>query len=301
MFRTFDLEQGALPASIYAGSSFRSTNVGAVLSASVRDDIEFLLCHLLELAGADEDGTYFRLDLYPLADGRFAVIEANAHFVDGWGTALALSRAAGFPVRVDGGFPMRWTTCHDVYEPELELAARELVLAGVADASVVDWDECLNGDVRPAYWYGRFRREGSFDHILPRNGAMLDDKIWLAYSSGLFGDGDTLVVPKCYWRDVCHWSAIPNDVVFKRRVKTEDRHVVKFRDQIGRGKSMRKAYERGEVLAQTFVDPFLREDRPVQFVVLCQGTNPITGYVQFADPGTRIINDACMHGPLIFT
>lgn len=304
IFRDFQLNASVIAPCIYASAHHRTTTLGAVVSSSVQDELRCLLRQLLDVAGVGSEGTFFRVDAYPDASGLLNVLEVNAHFVDGWGTALNLARAAGYRVALDPTcFPRLWTSEEDVYLPELQLTHDELARYGVQGGGqpprIIERREALNGANEPVYWYGRFRRFDESPHIRPASGDRLDDKGLLSDLS-LLWEGNEVLVPMTYGCEVASWDELPRAVVFKPRRKYDTNSPVQFRSDIGRGREARQAYDEGETVAQEVLTRYLVANRPVQLVIMCAGTEPLTGYLQHADEGTRIINDDSEHGPLIF-
>jgi len=294
------IERGLLPKEIYKGASYFVTELALFLSDQIRNELRILLSRLLKEAGVTEDGTFFRIDAYIDPEMRHLnIIEVNSHFVDGWGVALNLARAAGWRVALPTGvFPKFWTLTDNVYLPELELACQELELLAGEKHDVVFWGEAL-GLQQPVYWYGRFRREG-FLQVVPKCGALLDDKIWLARVAREWSPNRVLV-PKCYSVEETPWENLPTDVVLKVRRKWEnERAKPVFRAELVSGKGTRKAYQRGELIAQEVVSTLHIDDRPIQAVIMCAGIEPVVGYIQHAHHKARFINDNSEHGPLLF-
>lgn len=299
-FRKFVLNSSIVAPCIYGTARHRTTTLGAVLSGALRDELRRLLLQLLDVAGVDEEGTFFRIDAYPDTDGRLHVLEVNAHFVDGWGTALNLARAAGCRMSLDTArFPRLWTSEEDIYLPELKLARDELARLGVADPRAIGWREAMNGFEEPVYWYGRFRRFDDYPYMRPAAGDRLDDK-GLFTELSLLWEGDEVLVPMTYGCELTSWDELPRNVVFKPRRKYDADLPVQFRSDIGRGREICQAYEDGNVIAQEVLTRHLMNNRPIQLIVMCVGVEPVTGYLQHAGEGVRIINDDSEHGPLIF-
>lgn len=300
--RQFELDHSVVAPCVYGTESHKVTSLGTVICQKTHVELTNLLKSLCEAAGVPEAGTFFRIDAYPQPDGSLAVLEVNAHFVDGWGVALNLCRATRSPVALPlHAFPKRWTSHEDVYLPELLLTCHELEILGAENMQVISWQEALVRCGKPVYWYGRFRRHHEFSHIQPSHGDALDDKMHLVYLSSLCGTNGHVRIPPTYSEETCAWQSLPTNVVFKCRHKwSGDKTSVRFREDIGRGKDARRRYEAGEMIAQELVPPYLVGERPVQCVILCIGTLPVTGYLQHAGVGTRIINDNSEHGPLVF-
>lgn len=301
-FRSFSLNPNIVAPCVYKGARHHTTSFGAVLSSSVRAELRALLAQWLKIAGVAEPGTYCRIDAYPDHEGRLHILEGNWNFVDGWGTALNLARATGSVVTMAPAqgvpiheFPRRWMTEEEVYLPELNLACDELAHGGIEDCHVVPWGSDTEKGV---YLYGRsplFRE----NRVFPLHGPRLDNK-GLLIDLSIVWEGSEVRVPMTYGYEVETWEGLPGNVVFKPRCKSEASGPVRFRCDVGRGKDARRAFEAGETVAQEVVNRHLVDGRPTQFVIMCVGTEPLVGYVQYAETGTRVINDNSIHGPLLF-
>ncbi len=316
----FDLGKGVVASCIYAGYPHRTCARGleVLLFSKLRD----FLKKYLAFCGYDEEGIYFRIDAYlnpEIAPSSYLnILEINAHFVDGWGTALNLSRAAGFPVERARTvkFPAYWA-CRDLaYLPELELAVQELNYLG--HYAEVVFPPYTGFHDRELYVYGRP------DHhplIRPAHGRALDNKMNLARFSRALSPSkypweQGVVIPRFYFQETTPWEELPENVVFKFCDKTgpeatRARSSVLFRDQVGKGKFVRRCYAEQTVVAQEFVasaeerisPPVNGEDEfwdsAKQVVILTAGATPITGYLQLAPRGKRIINDNSIHAPIL--
>lgn len=288
--RSFELDTSILPDSIYGEAPYRYQPTGVVLDACVREELSALLAAYLRTCGCAAHGTYFRIDAYfDLEKGYLWILEINALFVDGWGTALNLSRAAGYPVRVrPRSFPSTWTTEDPAYLPELRLACEELRLATGERFEVTETPE------KHAYRYGRSRSHAT-DML-----DVLEDKLALTTFSREWC-GTRVHVPKGYSAMEHRFdelSSLRGGLVFKHRFKRNNREVVCFSDQAGKG--VRRAYGEKLMIAQEVVQPWKLNGRPTQLVLLAVGSEPVTGYLLCGELDERILTDRGIHGPLIF-
>jgi hypothetical protein len=296
------LDCSLLSKTIFVGTTYHTTNTGLEIPKVVKDELERFLKLYLEMSGIKEtEGVFFRVDLYPdEEDGVFWIIEVNALFVDGWGIALNFTRATGQTIKIeDGLFPKVWTTEDPLYVPELELACQELTLATGQKHEFEPASSCRHNQ-HLAYWYGRSRLR---ENLWPTNGELLDDKILLCRMATRW-NGRCINIPESFSSETGGWDHLPDrqNLVFKLRRKwTNPRMSVQFGDQIGKGKFWRKLWCEDEAIAQTRIKQTATADnQPVQAIVLTAGSRVIAGYIQLAQPGTRIINDNSVHGPIIF-
>ncbi len=145
-------------------------------------------------------------------------------------------------------------------------------------------------------------------HRAPYGGYFCDDKLNLwklnerhAGTVREFGDG--VIVPETFLSHHASWEELRarGDIAFKARSEDHPlaRQAVYWPGQLRDGSAVHKAYERQEMIGQRIVPSYLVDDRPVQLVILCIGSQPVTGYVQHAKAGTRCINDNSELGPLL--
>lgn len=301
--KKFNLNTSVLPQTIYSNREYRTTNLGLEIPPSVRQELREFLESYLKTAGASKDGVFLRVDLYPDPEEEnvFWVIEVNGLFVDGWGIGLNLARAVGHSVELNGSglsFPGIWTTEDRSYLPELELAQQELHLLTGQDFDFMAASNCRINQT-PAYWYGRLRPH---QNLVPKFGQELDDKIVLEQMQGSW-NGSHIKIPPSFHHGNTPWEKLPpkESLVFKLRKKWEDpEKSVRFGTEIGKGKDVKRGYDKGEIIAQTLLKPALSDGRPVQVIIMTADIEPVTGYLQTARPGTKIINDDSVHGPVIF-
>ena len=294
-FRDFDMDESIVAPVIYDTNPHRTTNRGVVLSSEVRKELRRFLSGFNDSVGIERT-PYYRIDAY-FNEQFLWILEVNASFVDGWGTALNLARASGIAVDPSALlFPNRFATKNMIYRPELKLFISELEALGIGGHGICEWK---SGDASPVYVYGRV---GSKDqpHIAPFDGIRLDNKLNL----GLFGrvwDGNSIKIPRHYIARFERWESIPKEVVLKfcDKGSTEcvrARQSVMFNKPLGKAPFLKRCYGAETLLAQDIVYPTRQNESNCQLVVLAIGSEPITGYIQYSR--SRIINDDSIHGPL---
>lgn len=285
---------------IYRQEPHRTTSRGIVVGPQATEELLAFAQLYAESLGADNP--FFRLDLY-ITDQSLEVLEVNTAFVDGWGTALNLSRAAGNPI--DSQL-LTFPRCFgwygsDAYLPELELLLAELDALGQSHHHICPFPAANTVCDGPIYVYGRV--EGP--HVWPQNGLVLDNKLNLAHFARDW-PGDLVHVPKTYNHEDTDWAAIPGDVFLKFTNK-DDVSCERARFSVRRGKPtgkspfLRQCYNTGALLAQDRIETQSIEldgcKRRIQLVVLTNG-QMLAGYVQYGVG--EIINDNSIHGPLLF-
>src|SRR5690606_20317646 len=103
---------------------------GVVLSAKVKAELERFLEEYNAFLKV-EQAPYYRIDAY-FDQNTLWVLEVNAAFVDGWGTALNLSRASWISLDPKAMvFPKLFATVEEEYLPELQLLIDELAVLGI--------------------------------------------------------------------------------------------------------------------------------------------------------------------------
>lgn len=307
------LNERLLPSSIYGDAPYRHVPLAVYVSRTMQEGITQLLRALLQKTGLSEEGTYFRVDAYLDADPSLQtlwVLEVTAQYVDGWGIALNLLRASSEPPPPSLDFPSTWVLDNPLYRPEVELDVREIAFAtaGEVRPRVVTPEEMQEGD-DPIYWYGW--KAPSEPRIRPAHGYLLEDKIHLhRLSRGYVGEHQvsgtlpsmrSVRIPSMYTYEHCAWNDLPFPIVCKNRRKNVGVYgnVALCRTKTDTGKHARRAYERGEAVAQAYVEPYRHDtSRPTQLEILCIGTKPVTGYLLQGDPETFVLNDRVAHGPL---
>ena len=273
----------------YVDQRHRVTPKGVIVSREATRELEQLLFRYTEFIG--EPGRYCRADVLVTPDS-LAVLEVNMAYVDGWGTALNLSRAAGIQVW-QPPFANCFTLDKPAYLPELELLLRELG----GDRHIDDNHRQCRGGVCV---YGQRNPE-------------IDDKRLLARFAPNW-HGELVTIPTFYMAETgTSWIDIPQDVYLKYVDKfgTEAmsaRFSVRRGKPSGKARSLRASYEQGRMIAQARVhslgmggqtaSPF-GSDQPnpgLQLVVLAVDRDYLVGYAQYAHGD--IITDNSLHGPL---
>lgn len=289
------MDQARVAPVIYGTQPHRTTSKGIRLSGEVRQELRRFLSEF-NASVDSERPPYYRLDAY-FDQERLWVLEINASFVDGWGTALNLARASGIgvdPTRLV--FPKRFATIDPIYRPELMLFVEELAALGLDGRTI-----CSSGEtVEPIYVYGRV---GSKDQpqILPYDGLRLDSKLNLGLFSRTW-TGDRVKTPRHYVSRFDPWEAVPEDIVLKFANKDSPacqraRQSVVFGKPPGKAPFLKRCYRDEALLAQEYVRPMREDNQNCQLVIMAIGDEPITGYIQYH--WNRVINDASTHGPLV--
>lgn len=291
----FEMETSIVAPVIYGDYPHRTTNRGAIISSETTQELRRFLSDF-NASASIERLPYYRIDAY-FDDQTLWILEINASFVDGWGTALNLARASH--IEIDPSnliFPDRFATKNAVYRPELELFLCELSILGICHRKAHEWNE---DNLDQIYVYGRV---GSKDqpHILPYDGIRLDNKLNL----GLFArtwNGDVVKVPRHYIERFNQWEEIPQGAVLKFCDKgsiecERARQSVILGKPLGKARFLKQCYRTETLLAQDFVRPVRQNGNNCQLIILAIGDKPITGYVQYS--WDDIINDNSIHGPL---
>ncbi|MDO8529992.1 MAG: hypothetical protein Q7S10_01085 [bacterium] len=297
-FCDFDMDKALVAPVIYDNKPHCTTNRGVVLSKDVAEELAGFLADFNESVGMGASkpcvlGPYYRIDAY-FSETCIYILEINAAFVDGWGTALNLARAAN--IKADEEklcFPMEFGCLGRLYQPEFELFISEL-----------DIRDCLNPgfcsfDPIPKYVYGRVEEKS--DEIFPYDGVRLDNKRNL----GLFGRtwrSDLVKVPRHYMAPENSWEEVPPEAVLKfcDKGSKECRRAgpsVFFGKPSGKAPFIKRCYNEQKLLGQELVQPTRQGNKNCQLVILVIGNTPITGYVQYG--WEKIINDDSIHGPLM--
>jgi hypothetical protein len=297
-FRDFSLDPSIVAHVIYRDYPHQTTGRGVVLDSAVTSELQAFLAAFTASLGNDHK-PYYRIDAY-FDEESLWILEVNAAFVDGWGTALNLARASG--IEVDLGalwFPENFTTLNPDYRPELALLVAELAVAG-REHRIKKWPV---GSKTLVYVYGRIDTnawscDGEWE---PYDGLRLDNKLNL----GLFRqqwDGEVVEIPRHYIGRCDQWEDIPNDVVLKFCDKGSEecqkaRWSVSFGKPSGKAPFIKRCYRAETLLAQSFIRPTQEDGKNCQLVILAMGSELITGYVQYSQ--SRIVNDNSIHGPLM--
>ncbi len=174
-FKKFDMDRTIVAPTIFLKHGVPmphwTTDIGVVLEPEVRKELRRFFRAFNRLNGWSGDHCYYRVDAY-FTPNQITVLEINVEFVDGWGTGLNLSRAAGIEVNPTLlTFPRRFMTTHTAYLPELELCVNELKLKGKEAEVVADGF---------GYVYRRSRDSEKFHREDGGAGEWMDDKCYLA-------------------------------------------------------------------------------------------------------------------------
>lgn len=319
----FEVDSAIIPASVYHDGRtempHRVTTSGLALSyGAFREVAQFIKMFSRD---AMPDGNtaqhYFRLDAFfdPRSE-TLQLLEVNARFVDGWGIALNLSRAAGHTLMqhkddIDVDFPCIWQLEDERYRGEFELAIKEINLMNryrEHRSNCVENGPDYQRNLTEIYWYGYHapRALKRVRMVAPRDGELLDNKMTLANFAAKW-KGSVLQIPTFHSHEVCAWGQLPEKVIFKfiNKLGPEARRAhasVLYRDQIGSGRFAKRCYENGSLIAQDLVEGMevcAGGESVLQAVILAVDDGPLTGYTLGAPKGTRIVNDSFTHGPLV--
>jgi hypothetical protein len=295
-FVRFALDEDVVARCIYRNFPHQVTSTGVSVSRKVIAELELMLSRFNTFVGVEQT-PYYRIDAYFDA-GTLYILEINAAFVDGWGTALNLARASGIVVpKQKLVFPRLFATREQDYLPELELWRDELAQLGLNQHLIVDWQESLS---EPVYVYGR--GEGVANSFsFPYDGRRIDDKQNLALFSRKWS-GQHVRIPKHYISRYHSWEDVPSEAVMKFCDKQSSesqqaRTSVLIGKPQGKAAFLRSCYAAETLLAQEFIQPIIYEGQSTQLIILAVGSTPITGYVQYSQK--KVINDNSVHGPLL--
>ncbi len=298
--QAFDMDRSVVAPCIYEGARHRVSERGVSLASPLVEELRRMLRAYNKFLKVREP--YYRIDAYFDQDS-LSILEINAAFVDGWGTALNLARASNIPIDPNKlRFPFSFATVEEAYLPELELFVRELEGHRGERSDICNFRDWAWADDE-IYVYGRVPYDETLG-VLPRDGLRLDDKRNLARFEQERLDalgGKRVRIPRHYMASTTPWEAVPSDVVLKFCNKDgpearQARQSVIIGKPQGKAKFLRGCYEQGSLIAQTFVPPFVDYGDNTQIVILAIGDEPVTGYVQYS--AKQIINDNSVHGPL---
>lgn len=305
-FTRFALDPRLIAPVIYRDQPHQVTPAGLVITqAACRELRTFIQAHAGLMKA--KSPYFWRIDIYPHPD-RLVVLEVNGHFVDGWGTALNLSRSAGIEVDAASiGFPPHFVTVGSAGQdclPELELLIQELRARGLKRHHLTHINYAM-AKADPMYVYGRAFADDWPSNVWPLDGAFRDDKSHLARLSRSWM-GRLVTTPDNYTVGDIPWDDVPQDVFLKfTRKDSILLHRAGFSVQYGkpRGKApaLRGWYNSGQLIAQAAVEPVVVDFdglmQNAQLVVLTNG-QVLTGYVQYSH--RQVINDNSIHGPALF-
>lgn len=295
-FTNFVMDQAVVAPVIYGTTIHQTTNRGVELSPSVGAELGRFLS-AFNKASSVQRTPYYRIDAY-FDETTLWILEINASFVDGWGTALNLARASGICVEPSRlVFPQRFATQAAVYRPELELFADELAIRGLPSRTICSWP--LVDESQPTYVYGRARAD-EVAEIVPCDGFRLDNKLNLGVFSKEWR-GNAVRIPQHYISRFQPWDSVPKDVVLKFCDKGSQeceraRQSVLFGKPSGKAPFLKRCYSAEVLLGQEMVHPAIDGGRNCQLIIFAIGDEPITGYVQYG--WGQILNDNSIHGPL---
>jgi hypothetical protein len=294
-FSDFNMDQSIVAPIIYDKNRHFTTNRGVVISHEIRQELKRFLSDF-NIAVGTEQTPYYRIDAYFNEDALW-LIEINASFVDGWGTALNLARASGINVNPRLlAFPKKFASKSRLYLPELELFVLELAHLGLHDYEICD---LIHHDIDPIYVYGRVGTKNE-PHILPYDGLRLDNKLNLGVFSREW-TSNLVKIPRHYISRFDSWENIPQEVVLKFCDKGSEEcqragHSVLFNKPPGKAPFIKRCYNNETLIAQDVIQAAKQDENNCQLIIFAIGNEPITGYVQYSR--NRIINDNSTHGPL---
>ena len=302
--RRFNLDASLVAPVIYGQQPHRVTNLGITISSDIRSELELLLAQYGKAIMAPRPA-YYRFDCYFDAT-KLWVLEINTAFVDGWGTALILSRAANIHVNTEPlkVFPNAIATTDSVYLPEMQLFADELQAHMCQRLEIKNEFTGTHFPAPDVYVYGRLREE--FPNIYPRRGHRLDDKRNLASFEHDVWRGSYVRIPRHFAIGWTTWNEIPDSAVLKfcekGGVESERaRASVILGKPSGKAKFLRFCYESERLIAQDRIQPILIDegsfDKFGQLIILAIDDKVVCGYVQYSSQ--LIISDNSIHGPLL--
>ncbi len=298
-FAKTSLEEGDLAPVIYRTYHHQTTEVGVRIPVEVLDELSWLLKTFNISVGVTQT-PFYRLDAY-FNNERLHILEINACFVDGWGTALNLARAGGVQINPNylRHFPKLFSLANEDYLPELELFLIELDNLGLKGGEIIDWETAINGE-QLVYLYGRNGRRVA-SNLLPHDGLRIDNKMRLAKLSRSW-EGERVLIPRHYFVEQNDWEDIPIEVVLKFCDKSSPecqraRHSVLFGKPGGKARFLKRCFREGKLIAQDAVIPAQHDGKNCQLVILVIGDQVVTGYTQYST--ARMINDNSTHGPLL--
>lgn len=317
-FFEFPTDQSQVAPVIYKDLPHRTTNMGIIVNKEITRELRRFLREFTNFLCKDWPvvyGPYYRIDAY-FDEQSITILEVNTNFVDGWGTALNLSRAS--KINIDSNicvFPEYFVYLRPDYLPELELLIKELKQIGVKTQHEIlrrvtyerDILSCfynivdIDTDGIQAYHYFR-TLSGSVPsrYIIPYGGRLFDNKSNLAgFSRNWLSQ--LIKIPTHYQISNCQWQDLPNNVVLKFSDKDCDESLqswysVFIGKPLGKRPSIKRFYNKGIMLAQEQIEPTKIGSNNCQLVILAIGASIVSGYVQYSPKA--IITDDSLHGPL---
>ncbi|PIZ45305.1 hypothetical protein COY32_05420 [candidate division WWE3 bacterium CG_4_10_14_0_2_um_filter_41_14] len=298
--KQFAMDRSIVAPCIYKTEPHRVTDWGFVVSRDIYAELEEML-GLYSAYNFIPGRHHYRIDAY-FDQEKLWILEINAAFVDGWGTALNLARSCNISANVESDyFPTTFSTEDGAYLPELKLFVSELTRRDGIPRKTITCPENLSKLPATTYLYGRNRPADPFN-IEPLCQEKLDNKNWLARFSRLW-EGQKVCLPIHYEAHKTTWDNVPEDIVLKFVEKDGPasqiaRQSVIFGKPKGKARFLRTCYENGDLLAQQRIQPYRHLGYNTQIVILAVGNHVVTGYVQLSDK--LVINDNSIHGPILF-
>lgn len=317
-FFEFPTDQSQVAPVIYEDLPHRTTNMGVIISKEITRELRRFLRSFTKFIREDWPvvyGPYCRIDAY-FDKNSITILEVNTNFVDGWGTALNLSRTSGISINPRiCRFPSRFVLNDESYLPELKLFIKELSNLNdsndnISYISVVpDLQDEIYREIKfgsPAYYYCR-SPYSTYAWLIPYKGAQLDCKSHLAIKAE-YWKSKLVKIPKHYTSNIgkdrgkeCSWENLPDNVVLKFDDKINPAAQKSWFNVFmgkpsGKGSSLKRLYNDGIVLAQEMITPTKFNGNNCQLIILAIGANIVGGYVQYSPKA--IITDDSLHGPL---
>ncbi len=302
------LNEESLLISSYRVVPYLTKSFMGILAKEEVREAEKLVNQFLAISGLPScAGIYLRCDCYLGSDGHLLMLEINSLSTDGWGPAWHLSRIAGSPVDFSKAFfPKFWTTYDPRFMPALRLAVQELVRVGRV-AEIISWQDALQSE-ELVYAYLQNASCEYPANFVPRC-RWLENKLRFARFSQ-YWEGRCVKIPKFYWYETDPlFKLAMGKIVIKRCEKSSasNKDSVIFTSEKNVPTDLIDAllYLRGDVLAQELVETVKIHEDPVQVILLFAPSHDFRklhfagGYLQIAPCGTKIINDAAAHSPLI--
>ncbi|NDK07803.1 hypothetical protein EOM39_00985 [Candidatus Gracilibacteria bacterium] len=300
-FKDFNIDADVVAKSIYVGQDRKISKNGIEISGEINQELTIFLQKYIEFLNLSLKKTFFRIDAY-FDNKNLYILDMNASFVDGWGSALNLARAIG--QQIDSvlirKFPKNLKLEDNVYKPEFDLCLKELNVLffneQVTGYEVPDFNEIyeLNSE-NETYVYGN--TDIVRENIYPYNGKQIDDKINLARFSREW-KGDLVKIPEIILPTDLSYQQLPSEIVLKIASKNNIRPDGRNKVFIGKPKKWGKMWEEGLIVAQERINPTKNiNGENTQAIILSVDSKAVTGYLQNS---TRdIINDDSVQSPLV--
>lgn len=253
-------------------------------------------------------GVYLRLDCY-ISNQMIYVLEINSTSTDGWGQGWHLSRISGLEDNhQEVFFPQFWTTYDPRFQPAINLVISESHFLGYKFQSL-EWNSASNiNELVYAYLQ-------NCSHIYPDNFVpsyyFLEDKLQFARFAQKW-NGINVKIPQHFWFESDKFASLKRlmgKVVLKQRTKDDSSNLksVIFTSKNDYPGDIIDTLEylNGNILMQEIVETKTYDRHPIQLICLFAPSTNFDylklagGYIQIADPKSRIINDISAHGPLL--